>query len=792
MGGTSLDTGRDGRILRPALIGALAVTAIGFALFAASAQAIQTHVFLKSFGSGHLNQPIGLAVDNSSTPSQGAIYIANQFSPATVQKYDSSGNLITSFGDTTPSPDGQLHGTALPGGAFSEPFNVAVDPSNGDLYVVDRGGANTVDKFDSSGNLITSFGDTTPSPDGQLHGTAAGGFSPWALSVDPSTHNLYVGDIVGQKVDVFDSSGAFQASLSFAGAGYTINVALDSLGHVYVANAGAVLVYDASTGNLDSSYGGGSGTLLSGASNGLAVDPITDHVYVGQDGFISEWDSSGNLVNSFGADASPALGHELYGVTVDAVTQRIYVADYEQSLAYAFTPLLKLPTIVTDDASNIGQTTATVNGNVDPDAAHGGGPVTDCHFEYGTDTTYSLGSVLCSEATPYSAPIDVSADLSGLTPETTYHYRLVAANANGHGPPGADHTFTPRAVYSLSTGAPSNPEPGSATLTGSFTGDGNDTHYYFEYVDLTHFDPTAPDPYNAGQTTAAPPGADAGSGTGTQNVSAIAHLSSPYTEYHYRIVATNSFGTSYGSDQTLFSSPPILPIIDATSASKVTPISATLDAQVNPGFGPTSVRFEYGTTSSYGSRTYPSDSIGNDNAEHPASADITGLTPGTTYHFRALATNFSGITRGSDQTVSTPALPAVGQSAATDVTQTTATLSASIRPGFRATTYRFEYGRTDSYGSNTPESVLVGYDNSVHPAPATISALSAGTTYHYRIIATNAIGTTTAPDQAFTTAPLTTPPPPPRLTCKRGFVKRQGKCRKVRHRKPQHHRRTHQ
>jgi hypothetical protein len=760
------------------------------ALIATSAQAIQTHYFLKSFGSGHLGNPIGIAVDNSSTPSQGDIYIANP--GGTVQKYDSSGNLITSYGDTSPSPDGRLHGTALPGGAFSTLYNVAVDPSNGDLYVVDRG-ARTVDKFDSSGNLITSFGDTSPSHDGQLHGTAAAGFfAPWALAVDPSTHNLYVGDTVsGGKVDVFNSSGAFQASLSFAGVGETVSFGLDSLGHVYVASYYGVKVYDASTGNLDPSYGGGSGTLVSGTFlNGLAVDPTTDHVYVGQDGFISEWDSSGNLVDTFGADASPALGHYLFGVSVDAVTQRIYVSDYENSVADVFGPGVTLPNVNTKDASNISHTTATVNGNVDPDAAHGGGPVTDCHFEYGTDTTYSLGSVPCSQATPYSAPTDVSADLSGLTSETTYHYRLVAANADGPAP-GADHTFTPRAVYSLATGSSSNPEPGSATLNGSFTGDGNDTHYYFEYVDNGNYVPTAPDPYSAGQTTAAPPGADAGSGTGTQNVSAIANFPSPYTTYHYRIVATNGFGTSYGSDQTLFTLPPVLPAIDATSSSNVTPVSATLDAQVKPGFGPTIVRFEYGTTTSYGSRTYPTESIGDDNADHPASIDISGLTPGTTYHFRALATNFTGIVKGPDQAFTTPDLPAVSGEAASNLTSTTATLNATIKPGFRSTTYHFEYGIADAYGHSTSESPPIGSDNSVHPGSATISGLQPETTYHFRILATNAIGTTAGPDQTFTTAPVVTPLPPPPFTCKHGFVKRHGKCVRKHHHKRKHHRRSH-
>jgi phosphodiesterase/alkaline phosphatase D-like protein len=224
----------------------------------------------------------------------------------------------------------------------------------------------------------------------------------------------------------------------------------------------------------------------------------------------------------------------------------------------------------------------------------------------------------------------------------------------------------------------------------------------------------------------------------------------------------------------------------------VTPTSASFDAQVNPGFGPTLVRFEYGTTTSYGSRTYPTDSIGDDNADHPASIDVSGLTPATTYHLRALATNFSGIAKGPDQTFTTPDLPAVVETAATEVTQTTATLGASVRPGFRATTYHFEYGLTDSYGLSTTESASVGSDNSAHPASAALNGLKAETTYHYRIVATNAIGTTTGPDQAFTTAePAATKssPPPPR--CKHGFLMRHGKCVKAHHHKRKHHKGSH-
>ncbi len=130
--------------------------------------------------------------------------------------------------------------------------------------------------------------------------------------------------------------------------------------------------------------------------------------------------------------------------------------------------------------------------------------------------------------------------------------------------------------------------------------------------------------------------------------------------------------------------------------------SAALNAQINPSLAPTFYRFQYGPTTSYGSRTYPSESIGSDDVDHAVRAEISALTPATTYHFRAVATNFAGNTYGPDRTFTTPAHPEVVGSSASNIGQTTATLSASIRPGFRDTTYHFEYGRTSTYGSRTP------------------------------------------------------------------------------------------
>lgn len=82
------------------------------------------------------------------------------------------------------------------------------------------------------------------------------------------------------------------------------------------------------------------------------------------------------------------------------------------------------PTVVTESATNIGTTSATLNGYVDPT---GGPEVFKCYFEYGSDTTYG-GGVGCQPEPmpPFTTPTHVSADISGLQSNATYHFRLVA------------------------------------------------------------------------------------------------------------------------------------------------------------------------------------------------------------------------------------------------------------------------------------------------------------------------------------------------------------------------------
>ncbi len=103
------------------------------------------------------------------------------------------------------------------------------------------------------------------------------------------------------------------------------------------------------------------------------------------------------------------------------------------------------------------------------------------------------------------------------------------------------------------------------------------------------------------------------------------------------------------------------------------------------------------------------------------------------------------------------AAPGATTAAATDVTSQSATLNGVVNPNKEDTTYHFEYGTTTSYGAVTPDAVVGG--NAGKSVSAAITGLAPSTTYHFRLVATNASGADQGADLTFTTsAPGTTTP----------------------------------
>ena len=583
-------------------------------------------------------------------------------------------------------------------GQLTDPQGVAVNNSTGDIYVADTGNHRVV-KFDAAGEFVAAWGWGVSDGNATSEvctsgcragspGTGAGQFTtPTFVAVDnsngPSAGDVYVADSADGVVQKFDPSGALMTAWGNDGAmSYSGGIA-----GIAVKSNGALVVEEGSgTGIALNSFG----HIFTGQT-GIAMDLSTDDRFEDTGDHIQSYTAGGTSFDAFGFGALTTAA----GLALNQSTLVLYAANAGDNNIAVFSPRA-LPSATTNPVVNPGPESAVLTGHVDP---NGGGTITDCHFEYGTDTTYALGSIPCSPAAPLSRPTNVNATVSGLTLFSTYHFRLVVTGTTpGLSTDSRDRTFTP------SSG--------------------------------------------------------------------------------------------------------MAPTIDATSSSQIAPTEATLSAQINPNLAPTIYRFQYGTTSSYELSTVTGESIGSDDVDHSVSSVLTGLQPGTLYHYRVVALNFSGPTYGPGQTFATPDVPAIGATFSSEVGTTSALVAADLRPGYRPTTYHFEYGPTTRYGQSTPESASIGTDNEVHSVSSALSGLSPSKVYHFRIVATNDIGTTDGPDQIFTTRSLEEERHSPssactrhailkngHCTCVHGFVKNHGKCvRKPKHkthRKTKLHKRSH-
>jgi hypothetical protein len=296
------------------------------------------------------------------------------------------------------------------------------------------------------------------------------------------------------------------------------------------------------------------------------------------------------------------------------------------------------PTVVTANALNIATQNATLAGTVNPN-----GLETKYFFEYGTTTNYGSYTTTGSAGAGTGAVAEY-APITGLTPGTTYYFRIVASNAIGEtfGGPVAFTTQYP--APSVTTESASEIQQTSAKLNGQVNPNGSDTRYYFEYGPTT------------GYGTRIPSGEGMDIGGGTSPISTWNNVSglTPGTLYHYRLVASSANATAYGSDQTLYTPGPPRAVTEA--ATGVKPTEATLNGSVNPNTYATNYYFQYGPTSSYGSIVPTGGAgVGSGTAPVPLSNTITGLAPGSSYHYRIVAENYNGEWGyGEDKAIYTP------------------------------------------------------------------------------------------------------------------------------------------
>ncbi len=251
---------------------------------------------------------------------------------------------------------------------------------------------------------------------------------------------------------------------------------------------------------------------------------------------------------------------------------------------------------------------------------------------------------------------------------------------------------------------------------------------------------------------------------GDQEVESMLTGLTPDTDYHYRLVATNVFGTAVGVDRTARTAVPAAPVATTSVSELVGSSQARLAGRVTPNGTASTVWFEWGTTTAYGSVT-ADQSVGA-LGESGFVAELSGLLATTEYHYRSVADNAYGQTVGADQTFTTSAasLPFATTGAAAALGTTGMTVNGDVTPGGLATTYQFEYRPVGWAGTPTRTPLApadAGYGTGVRGVTATTTNVNPNFAYEYRLVATNALGSHVGEFKSFTISPPAPPAPPP-------------------------------
>jgi hypothetical protein len=512
-------------------------------------------------------------------PTSGDVYVATSGGGA---KFSASGDFQF-----------ELTGSETPQKSFA-PGGLAVD-SSGYLYVLDRGG--WIDKFEPTGEYVSQF------PVSLARVNESRTTSP--LAVGPEG-NLYVAE-PGQ-VSGYTPTGAPAACLdgsnvlhvegggTFGGPAVTVD---PSNGHIFTraSNEGedeftaeySSLCAAAPSAKIGAHYQGGSGL-------GIAVNGTTHTVYSApwQGGNVQIFaqvmlpdtetssapptdiqrksaDLSGT-VNPDGTEVTTcefewgttaAYGHSepctqtlpLTGTSPIEVSTVLHLPLPPASLVYYrlksgnakgatygeghsfFLESLPPPIVGGLPATGVSQFAATINGTLETGEA-----LVDYRFEYGISTAYGSVEPIPNGVTPVATEkLSIAQPITDLQAGTTYHYRLIASSPGATEVKGPDETFTtlPVPTPEAATGASSEVGVGSATVVGTVDPHGQNTTYLFEYGTSTAYGSNWPTVL-----------VDMGALEGPQPVIMTIPNLLPKTTYHYRLIANNGGGTSYGQDMT--------------------------------------------------------------------------------------------------------------------------------------------------------------------------------------------------------------------------------------------------
>jgi len=381
-------------------------------------------------------------------------------------------------------------------------------------------------------------------------------------------------------------------------------------------------------------------------------------------------------------------------------------------------PPVTIPTVETTLATSITTTSATLNATISSD---GGAAILERRFDWGIGTPGTW--------TSWTANVVVSGNtfsfnLTGLSPGTTYGFRAWTRNSAGWDT-GTLITFTTPSVTvpTVETRAATSITATSATLNAIINSDGG-AAILERRIDWRR----------QGTTTWT---GIAGVAAGTAFSANLTGLS-PNTIYEFRALARNSAGWSLQDRILTFTTlpPPVtIPTVETTLATSITTTSATLNATISSDGGAAILerRFDWGIGTPGTWTSWTANVVVSGNT---FSFNLTGLSPGTTYGFRAWTRNSAGWDTGTLITFTTPSVtvPTVETRAATSITATSATLNAIINSdgGAAILERRIDWRRQGTTTWTSIAGLAVGNEFSAH-----LTGLSPNTIYEFRALASN-------------------------------------------------------
>jgi len=397
--------------------------------------------FTEGSGAGEFLRPTGIAID----PSNGDVLVSDIFR-SRVLRFDNSGNYLSEFSATTEE------------GASLNASRIGVDGA-GNIYLMvtfefgatDTGG---LWKFDSAGNLIGKFAPSVVS------------YNVTAFAIDLPTGNVFASEDTNTptgQIKELDSSGTLLATSSYPSPYGASGLALRSAtGYLYASTGDGefegggrenrVYLYtDAGATEPDMVIEApkdvtASTAVLRGSVNPNGGLPVAVHFEISTDGI--NWTQVAPD-EDIGAGEDPVkVSQTATGLQANTNYRVRLVADkgfgnpefYSAELTFQTDAIG--PTAITAPPQNFSDTTAILVGNINPN-----GTPTSYYFELGKTTSYGDQIPLpAANAGSAATAKFFRATASGLEPNTTYHYRVVAESDLGVGK-GADQTFTTRAPF---------------------------------------------------------------------------------------------------------------------------------------------------------------------------------------------------------------------------------------------------------------------------------------------------------------------------------------------------------